>query len=328
MNRFALKNRVRRVKHALLSGVVRSSLAAFSLLPERVLLGPVSGLGAILLRKALGGRAKEQLALAFPEMGPREIEAAARGVCRNFGRLPAELILARRQGFAFLEKRVVTDESLEYMEEARAAGKGVIVVSAHIGNWELFAWWGAHHYPEPLAVVGKRIRNPGINRLVNSFRTLGGALVIDRDDPPRRMLRHLARPGLLGVLPDQDVDVLAGEFLEFFGRRAYTSTGPAALSLASGAPMIPGFLLREGDRFRVRFMPPIFPSRENPRKEEIVRLTRAWSGAVEDTVREYTDQWAWFHKRWASTPETVARKRRRYLESRKRKALAGQGGGG
>jgi len=166
-----------------------------------------------------------------------------------------------------------------------------------------------------------------LDRLVNDFRNLGGVEVIDRDDPPRRMLRHLARPGVLGILPDQDVDVLAGEFLEFFGRPAYTSTGPAALSLASGAPMIPGFLLRRKEGFLVRFAPPIFPSKERPKKEEILRLTRAWSRAVEDTIRNFPEQWAWFHKRWASTPESVARKRKRYLESRKRKALAGQGGG-
>ncbi len=326
MNRLALKLKVRAAKHSLVAGSARSALLLASLLPEKILLGPFSRLGGILLSRAMGKRVRDQLRASFPGMEEKEIERIALGVARHFGRLPAELALARRRGRKFLEERVETDGTLEHMERARAAGKGVIVVSAHMGNWELLAWWGALHYPEPLAVVGKRIRNPGLNRLVTEFRRQGGMEVIDRDDPPRRMLRHLAAPGILGILPDQDVDVLAGEFLEFFGRPAYTSTGPAALSLASGAPMVPGFLLRKEEGFFVRFMPPIFPSRENPRKEEILRLTRAWSRAVEETIRAFPEQWAWFHRRWASTPETVARKRKRYIESRKRKALARQGG--
>ena len=222
----------------------------------------------------------------------------------------------------------IDERSLENFHSVCREGKGMIVISAHMGNWELLAWWGARYSELPIAVVGKRIRNPGLNRLVNGFRELGGVEVMDRDDPPRRMLRHLARPGVLGILPDQDVDVLAGEFLEFFGRRAYTSTGPAALSLASGAPMVPGFLLRGKEGFQVRFLEPIRPRKGTPKKEEILRLTRAWSAAVEETIRAYPDQWAWFHERWASTPEVVERKRRRYLESRKRKALARQGGAG
>ncbi len=326
MNRLALKLKIRAAKHALVAGGVRSALFFGSLLPERILLGPLASLAGLLLHAAMGKRCRDQLLAAFPGMREGEALGIARGVARNFGRLPGELVLARRRGWAFLENRLVTDDSLEHMDAARAAGKGVIVISAHMGNWELLAWWGARNYPEPLAVVGKRIRNPGLNRLVNDLRRRGGMEVIDRDDPPRRMLRHLARPGILGILPDQDVDVLAGEFLEFFGRPAYTSTGPAALSLASGAPMVPGFLLREGEKFLVRFAPPIFPSRERPKREEILRLTRAWSRAVEEAIRSRPEQWAWFHRRWASTPETVARKRRRYLESRKRKALARQGG--
>ncbi len=326
MNRLALKLKVRAAKHALVAGGVRTILLAASFLPERILLGPLASWAGLLLHAAMGKRCRDQLLAAFPGMEEDEARRIAREVGRNFGRLPGELVLARRRGWTFLEKRMETDDSLEHMEAARAAGKGVIVISAHIGNWELLAWWGARNYPEPLAVVGKRIRNPGLNRLVNDLRARGGMEVIDRDDPPRRMLRHLARPGILGILPDQDVDVLAGEFLEFFGRTAYTSTGPAALSLASGAPMVPGFLLRRGEKFLVRFAPPIFPSRDRPKREEVLRLTRAWSEAVEETIRAFPGQWAWFHRRWASTPETVARKRRRYLESRKRKALARQGG--
>ncbi len=326
MNRLALKLKVRAAKHALVAGGVRSALFFCSLLPEKILLGPLASLAGNLLHAAMGKRCRDQLLASFPGMKEDEAHRIARDVGRNFGRLPGELVLARRRGWTFLEKRMETDDSLMHMDEARAAGKGVIVISAHIGNWELMAWWGARHYPEPLAVVGKRIRNPGLNRLVNDLRRMGGLEVIDRDDPPRRMLRHLARPGILGILPDQDVDVLAGEFLEFFGRPAYTSTGPAALSLASGAPMVPGFLIRRGEKFLVRFAPPIFPSRDRPKREEILRLTRAWSAAVEETIRAFPEQWAWFHERWASTPETVARKRKRYLESRKRKALARQGG--
>ena len=199
----------------------------------------------------------------------------------------------------------------------RSHGKGVIVLTGHFGNWELVARYGAEVQGLSLAVIGKRIRNSGLDKLVTEFRKQSGLEVIDRDDSPRRMLRHLSRGGFLGIVPDQDVDVLAGQFLPFFGRPAYTSTGPAALSIASGAPIVPVFLIREGRGFRLECRPPIVPDPEAPRREEVARITRAWSDEMEAMIRRHPDHWTWFHRRWASTPESVERKRQRYLRHRK-----------
>jgi KDO2-lipid IV(A) lauroyltransferase len=110
-------------------------------------------------------------------------------------------------------------------------------------------------------------------------------------------------------VPDQDIEEVGGVFVDFFGRPAYTPIGPARLALATGAPIVVTFSKRVGDQFEAVVNDLIEPDRRAPREEEIVRLTRAWSAQMEAFIAAHPEQWIWFHDRWQTTPQDVARRR-------------------
>ena len=113
-------------------------------------------------------------------------------------------------------------------------------------------------------------------------------------------------------MPDQDVKNLGGIFIPFLGHQAYTPTGPARLALAARVPIVPAVMVRvEPGRFRIEVGAPIQPDRRNDRDAEIERLTRAWSQWIEAAIRRHPEQWAWWHPRWATTPEKLAARGRK-----------------
>jgi lauroyl/myristoyl acyltransferase len=142
-----------------------------------------------------------------------------------------------------------------------------------------------------------------------------GLETIYEDEPAKRVLRCLRNRQIVGTAPDRDMKNGAGIFVDFFGRPAFTSIGPARLSLASGAPIFTSFCLRSPAGFRILMNEPHYPDPDRPRREEIVRLTRAWAGEVEDVIRAFPEQWAWFHDRWRTRPEKLEAQNRRVRSS-------------
>ena len=132
-----------------------------------------------------------------------------------------------------------------------------------------------------------------------------GYETIYQDAGARPLLRHLRSGGVLGVLVDQDVRRLAGEFVEFFGREAWTPTGPAALAVKTGAAMISVFLVRRGDSYRVVIGERIETPAAGTKAERVRELTRRFTAATEQVVRAHPEQWAWMHRRWRTRREDV-----------------------
>jgi Kdo2-lipid IVA lauroyltransferase/acyltransferase len=118
----------------------------------------------------------------------------------------------------------------------------------------------------------------------------------------RSMLRHLKKNDILGILIDQNVSVAEGVFVDFFGRPACTTTGMALLSLHTGAPAIPGYVVRLPDgRYRMVFGEEVAIVRTGDREKDILVNTQIFTGIIEDTIRKYPDQWLWVHQRWKTT---------------------------
>lgn len=216
---------------------------------------------------------------------------------RNFGewlKIPAlsdEEIITR-----------VAPENLERVEEALRRGKGALLLTGHFGNWEwLAAYFGARGYQG--GVVARRIHFEPYNRLLVGLRLSHHVKTFYRDESPREILKKLARNGVLGILPDQDVDKIDGVFIPFFGREAYTPTAPVALALASGAALVPIFLVRDGNIFRLKVEEPIPVRRSGNKSEDLRRHTLEWNAVLEKYIRQYPDQWVWMHRRWKTQPE-------------------------
>jgi Kdo2-lipid IVA lauroyltransferase/acyltransferase len=228
----------------------------------------------------------------------------AEKVFRNIAKNGAEWIKLSSSGPEALDRIVVGIKGREHLDEALAGGRGVIMFGAHFGNWELLALY-LRRLGYNGAVVGRRIYFHKYDKLITGMRGKFGVEVIYRDESPRKMLRVLRDGGILGIVPDQDVDSVDGVFVDFLGRPAYTPTAPVKLAAAAGASLMPGFVVRRKDgRHEVVVGRPVeIP--EAGDEPAVERSTQAWTRVLEGFVREYPEQWVWLHKRWKTRPADV-----------------------
>ncbi len=181
-------------------------------------------------------------------------------------------------------------------------GKGLLVATGHLGNWELLAARLAADFP--CATVAKVSYDPRLTHMVEAFRSGYGLTSFDRDDPEvsRRIQQRLSQGSIVGILMDQDTKV-PGVFVPFFNEMAHTTLGPAALHLKTGAPLVPAALVREGTRHRLVLGSEARTSDSQERKLALLDLTSQLSRFLEQIIREHPEQWVWFHRRWKTRPE-------------------------
>ena len=249
-------------------------------------------------------RALNNLRSAFPEKSDAELEKIGKTVFCNLARNIIEVFNTYK-----LDKKNfplwATLEGFDKLERELEKGKGVVLLASHVGNWELipFCFKLAKDYPSTIIV--RRVYFHKYDKLLEKMRGSRGVNIIYRDESPKKVLRALKRNEPVGLLADQDMASLDGIFVDFFGKPAYTTKAPALLAMASGAPLMPCFMIREKNRDRHRFIiqDPIELAK-GPDKEENVRInTQRWSTAVEKFIRKHPDQWVWMHRRWKTRPE-------------------------
>jgi len=238
----------------------------------------------------------ENLKLAFPEKSESEIEKIAKGVFSNICKNAVELINTYK-----LRKKIpeswIEAEGFEKIKHVLSGGKGALVLASHIGNWELIPMYFAFKGYRP-AIIARRLYFNRYNDFIAGLRKSWGIEIIYRDDSPRRILKVLKENRPIGILADQDVDSVDGVFVDFFGRPAYTPSAPVALGLASGASIVPCFLIRQKKGHKLIIADPI-KLVEGRDKEETIKInTQKWSQVVESYIRKYPEQWVWMHKRW------------------------------
>ncbi|MCU0607374.1 MAG: lysophospholipid acyltransferase family protein [Candidatus Edwardsbacteria bacterium] len=276
-----------------------------NLLPPRLALG----LGAVLggLGYAAGVRrdvALANLSRSFPEKQPREVAAITRKLYRNLGRNLVELLRFRNQSRADIAT-LVSFEGEEHLKAALAGGKGAILVSGHFGNWELYAAAIASA-GYPFSVVVYPQHNAKVDALLNRLRQGTGIGIIYKRNAAKDVLRALAANRLVTMLADQDAGS-DGVFVEYFGRPASTTRGPALFAVKTGAPIITGVIVREpGGKHRGIVDPPLCADPSADREREISRLTREIASRLELRVRQHPDHWYWVHRRWKTRPPAAA----------------------
>ncbi|MCX6358128.1 MAG: hypothetical protein NT045_09720 [Candidatus Aureabacteria bacterium] len=243
----------------------------------------------------------EHLALAYgDENNASERAVIARAVFMNLGRNLAEIAFYPRldpervRGFISMEGR-------EILERARENGKGIIIITGHIGNWELIpTYFLAIGFTG--GVVARRIYYEKYERLLYKLRRSKGFRVFYRDESPREILKTLRNNEVVGILADQDVRKLPGVFVSFYGRPAYTPSAPVLIAMKSGAPLIPAHIVREGRRHKIIIEEPISLLTTGDRDTDLVHNTQLWTRCIERYVRSHPDQWVWMHRRWRTRP--------------------------
>ncbi|HET9232850.1 MAG TPA: lysophospholipid acyltransferase family protein [Candidatus Eisenbacteria bacterium] len=237
------------------------------------------------------------LRASFPEKSETECRAIYGRMCELLGITLAEF--ARFSKPHALTRRI-TIENVEAVDRALRAGKGALLVTAHFGNWEVLGGAvAARGYP--MTAVGARQRNPLVEELFNRYRQNVGMVSINVDKNLKPLLQALHEGACVATLADQDGGP-DGFFLPFLGRTASVQGGLFRLLARKGIPMVTGFSIREGDRWRGELQDPEFPEPSEDTEREAARLAAVYAGRVESYVRRYPDHWFWLHRRWRTRP--------------------------
>ena len=242
------------------------------------------------------------LELAFPAMGQRERSRLLRDSIVNLGRHVGEFSRFSTVTPETLRK-TIDCEGLDNLDAARALGRGVIMITGHLGAWEMISF-ALSAFGYPFTFLVRRIENPAIERLIENTRTRFGNRTIDKRSAARSMLTTLRTGGMLGLLVDINVVRNKGIFVDFFGVPASTTFIAAKLALRTGAAVVPIFAPWEDrrQRFVMYVGAPLTIERSGDEEKDIRQLTSMFTKTVEDYVRRYPDQWLWIHKRWRTRP--------------------------
>ncbi len=228
--------------------------------------------------------------------------AFSRSVFRHFGRVGVEF--ARLAILSDDQVRELFEDGWSGFEHVAAqleAGKGVIIFSGHIGNWELVMRRIRIDSPVPVNTLVRPIKASTIHQFVLDHRLkFGGGPSILADKGAKPILRSLGRGEIVNIVIDQCAGKDDGAFVPFFGRPALTHTSLARLSYTLGIPVVPALSFRreDGIHHSARFFPPIEPFRDLPKEESVLRQTMLCTNFLESAIRDHPEQWIWMHRRW------------------------------
>lgn len=245
---------------------------------------------------------RRNLELAFPEMPTSQRAAVLREEYRHLGWLLAEFCqmstYTRETASLFIRT-----EGLDHYLGARDRGKGVFVLTGHLGAWELSSFY--HSLAGyPMGMVIRRLDNPLVDSLVNSIRCQHGNRVLHKDDFARGLIGAMRAGETVGILMDTNMTPPQGLFVPFFGIEACTASGLARVALKTGAAVLPGFLLWEEPerQYVLRFGPELTLADSGDSEADAASNTALFTAVIEETIRQYPSQWLWMHRRWKTRP--------------------------
>lgn len=230
---------------------------------------------------------------------PAEKDRIARASLASFGRVVFDVVklshYSRKAVF-----RLVDIEGRENLLQALAGGRGVLMFSAHFGNWEVLPTVAGAKVP--FHAIVRALDNPYIDRHLSRLRTRLGALIINKFGASRPILQALRRGEIVCILIDQNVLRSQALFVDFFGRPAGTTPGLAAFQAKTGAALLPVFCRPRGRRYVLRVLPTPHIEASERRADDVLKITGFCTKIVEQEIRRYPEAWLWIHKRWNARP--------------------------
>jgi len=234
------------------------------------------------------------------EKSPEQIRLLAFRSFHNILRIPFEIGWSDRLTLPELYRHAEL-RGLHHVRAALAKGKGVLALTAHMGNWELLP------SVAPMAgfsadIIYRPLDFPPLDAFFYNLRTRFGAGLIPNAHAMRKILRQLKNGHVVAMLMDQNVDWYEGVFVEFFNHRACTNKGFALLALKTRAPVVPIFMIRDQNRFIIEFCAELELVLTGDRIHDVEANTLCYNQAIEAVIRRYPDQWFWVHQRWKTRP--------------------------
>ncbi|MCF7838796.1 MAG: lysophospholipid acyltransferase family protein [Candidatus Marinimicrobia bacterium] len=285
----------------MLNGIARGAAR----LPRSWALAGGAGAGRLLaaLQPGHRRRAREALARSLPDLGAAERRALVWRMYAHMGRNYAEVL--RWAGGCDQElEQVLPPDDISPLRAARARGRGLMILTAHLGNWDLLALWAARQYP--LSILSKDLRQPALNTFWMALRQRAGLGILPAHNSFRRCIAVLRRNELLGFILDQNVIAREGVFVDFFGRPACTTPGLALLAACAQAPVLPVFLVRTPSGAHQVLLGELLEPPPDREPATIRAATQQYTAIIETFVRRHPDQWIWMHRRWRTPPPSAA----------------------
>lgn len=267
------------------------------LLPYRSILKVGAALGpiyALVAKKQIKrGIRNITIGLSIPE---EEATKIMDELVKNIGRSVMEIMYMPNLSKEFISKHIEM-RGVEYLDSALGEERGVVILTAHVGNWE---WMGAalaaHGYPSTTIV--KKQPNAQFTRLLNEYREMVGLEVFARGGSEMMgAIRAMKQKKLLGFLADQDGG-FEGLPVEFLGQESSAVLGPAIFAQKFKAPVVPVFTSRKDGGHIVHILPPLYFKDTGNEAEDIFRLTEETVKTTEAFIKEHPTEWLWFQHRW------------------------------
>ena len=295
------------LRHRFERALVRGALGILALIPA----GSATGFGRGAARLYfLFGRSRrrilrENLARAFPEKTAAEITGFEKACVANLGAAFMEFVESAKLSREDVLSRVSLAGEENYAR-ARARGKGVFLLSAHFGSWELGAI-RAGLIAGPIASVVRPLDNPLLEEDLEYRRTRLGNRVIRKKEAAREILRAIRAGQTVAILVDQNVVAEEAVFVPFFGRPAATTPSLALLQMKTDAAVVPVFTWPlGGGRYRLQFEKPILAEEfeaAGGREHRVLAATARYMAVTEEAIRGDPGAWLWMHNRWRTQPE-------------------------
>lgn len=241
---------------------------------------------------------KANLRVIFPEASNYKLRQISRMMFRNFAKYLVDFFRFEKLNRRFIDKNVKL-ENLHYFDEALTKGKGVVVLTAHLGNWELGGVVMAQ-LGYPLWAVALPHKNKKVNDFFDAQRNRKGVKVVAMGKAIRSCIAEIRNNHMVALVGDRDFTE-KGAILDFFGKPTHFPEGPAALSLMTGACIVPGFMLRNPDNsFTLRIEKPIEFLPTGDKAKDLTDLIGIYRNIFQDYIRKYPQQWYVFRKFWVA----------------------------
>jgi KDO2-lipid IV(A) lauroyltransferase len=243
--------------------------------------------------------ASQNLDLAFgQEKSKEELRNIAKKSFENLGMMAMEFFRIPNLNIQTFQKKVKV-EGLERALKVLDENRGALLLLGHFGNWELMALM-SKVIGRPIVVIAKPIkRNPWLYQWILKSRERIGLIVIPPRNATPKVLQALSENQIVGVLFDQRGKRSQGIWADFFGRKVPTTPGLAVMALRSKAPVIPVFMVREGQgRHHLFIKEPLKLIHTGDFRKDVEANTQLFNHVIESIVRQYPEQWLWIHRRW------------------------------
>ena len=234
---------------------------------------------------------------SFPDKPLREIICLAKESYVAFMMVVADFL-----DITYLNKdnlrRLISIEGLDNYTEACKEGKGVLIFSAHFGNWEI-GNAALAIMTQPFIFIYRILDSPLLEKIITSVRASYGNVSLSKENAMRPMIRLLRNGGTINILIDQNVAGYEGVFVDFFGRKACTTPGLALLALHTKAPVLPVFTRRLPDgKYLLEIGKKVEIVSSGNRDADVLINTQNFTKIIEEKIRQYPEQWFWIHQRW------------------------------